>query len=96
MRRLGLMRTHPAETTTGGGAVALLIALVLGLDAETAAIIGVALGLVPALVTGLVRVGGITGAVQLLLRGERGQADVVTLLLIVFLVLVILVVLGRV
>ena len=64
------MTSRPAETTTGVGAIALLIALLLGLDSETAAVIGVALGLVPAAVTTLVANGGIRGALRKLYRGR--------------------------
>lgn len=61
---------RPAETTTAGGAVALLAALVLGLPAETAAAVGVALGFVPAVVTFIVNHGGIRGLARKLWQGR--------------------------
>jgi len=60
---------RPAEITTGAGAVALLLALVLGLDTETVAIVGVVLGFVPAAVTLLVNHGGVRGVIVKLWTG---------------------------
>lgn len=86
---------HPAEKTTGAGGIALLLALVFGLDAEIVAPLGVALGLVPYIVTTLVENGGIRGLVRRIWSGETGAVSIVEALLIVFLAVVILVVIGR-
>lgn len=90
------MRNHPAEKTTGVGGLALLLALMLGLDPEIVAPLGVALGLVPYIVTTLVENGGVVGFFRKILHGERGTVDAVTVLVIVLLVLVILAVADRV
>lgn len=55
----GQVRKRPAETTTAAGGVALLAAVLLGLDAEAASLIGVALTAVPAVVTWVVNRGGL-------------------------------------
>lgn len=64
------MKQHPAEATTASGAVALLVGLVLGVPAETAAALGVALGLVPSVVTFVVNRGGVSGLARKLWRGR--------------------------
>lgn len=65
------MRKHPAESAGGAGAVALLIAYLLGVDDPEALVaLGAALGLIPAAVTLLVANGGVRGVARLLWRGR--------------------------
>lgn len=69
------MKGRPAETGGAFGSIALLLALVLGVDDDTViAAIGVAVGLVPAVITLLVANGGIRGVIRVLWRG-RAQQD---------------------
>lgn len=66
--------TRPAETTAAGGSIALLAGVVLGVDdPETIALIGAAIGLLPAMVTTLVNAGGVRGALRSLWKGRTGE-----------------------
>jgi len=68
------MKGRPAESTAGVGSVALLIAFILGVnDPELVAVLGAALGLVPAAVTLLVSAGGIRGVLRALWRGRPNE-----------------------
>ena len=70
------MSGRPAETAGGVGSIGLLIAYVLGVhDPQTIAIIGAAVGLVPAAVTMLVNNGGVRGTVLKLWRGRQKQPN---------------------
>lgn len=63
--------TRPAETAGAAGSIALLIAYTLGVnDAQLITVLGAALGLIPAAVTGLVAGGGITGTAKRIWRGR--------------------------
>jgi hypothetical protein len=65
------MKGRPAETTTGVGSIALLVAYIMGVDdPQTIAILGAGLGLVPAAVTLLVAGGGIRGVLGNIWRGK--------------------------
>lgn len=66
-----MVRKHPAETSSGAGAVALVVAYLLGVDDPEALVaLGAALGLIPAAVTLLVANGGVRGVARLLWRGR--------------------------
>jgi hypothetical protein len=66
------VKGRPAESTAGVGAVALLIAYVLGVtDPQVVACLGAGLGLIPAMVTLLVDGGGISGLLRNLWRGRK-------------------------
>jgi hypothetical protein len=70
--RLDYVRTgRPAELTTAGGALGVLLAVVLGVDdVETVAALTVVVGLLPAAVTGVVNAGGVRGAILSFWRGR--------------------------
>lgn len=64
-------RTRPAEALAGTGAIGLLIAYVLGVrDPEQVAVIGAAVGLIPAVVTTVVDAGGVRGVLRKVWRGR--------------------------
>lgn len=68
------MRGRPAEVTGATGAVALLLAAVLGVESETVIVaLGVAAGLLPGLVTLLVAHGGVRGVLRLVWRGAERE-----------------------
>lgn len=70
------MKGRPAESTAGVGAVALLIAYVLGVnDPQIVACLGAVLGLVPAAVTLLVANGGVRGVLRTVWRGKSTKGD---------------------
>lgn len=63
--------SRPAEALAGTGSIALLVAFVLGVrDPEHVAVIGAAVGLIPAAVTTLVDVGGIRGLIRRIWGGR--------------------------
>lgn len=70
------MRGRPAESTAGVGSIGLLIAVVLGVDdPNVIAVLGAAVGLIPAAVTLLVSGGGIRGVLGSLWRGRKEPAE---------------------
>ena len=93
------MKGRPAESTAGVGSIALLIAVLLGVDdPNTIAVMGAGLGLIPAAVTLLVDGGGIRGIFTSLWRGRAKEntglsllETIVVLLLIAIVVLAVLV-----
>lgn len=69
------MKGRPAETAGGVGAIGLLVAFILGVDdPSTVVMLGAAIALLPALVTGLVDGGGVRGWVRKLWRGRDTPA----------------------
>lgn len=65
------MKSRPAESASGAGALALLISYVAGVkDPEALLALGVGLGLIPAAVTLLVVNGGLRGVGRLFWRGR--------------------------
>lgn len=64
------MRSRPAETTGGLGALATAIAVALGASTAVVAAAGIAAGLLPAAVTLLVVHGGVRGVLRALWRGR--------------------------
>lgn len=65
-----IVRRRPAETTTAVGAVVAAYAIVAGASQELAAALVLTVGVLPALVTGLVDAGGIAGIARKLWRGR--------------------------
>ena len=65
------VRKRPAEYGGGLAAVVVAVAYAAGLSADTIAALGVAAGLVPAVVTYVVDHGGIKGTLALLWSGRR-------------------------
>jgi hypothetical protein len=64
-------RGRPAEALAGTGSIGLLVAYVLGVrDPELVAVIGAAVGLVPATVTTIIESGGLVGLVRRVLFGR--------------------------
>lgn len=66
------MKGRPAETTSAAGAVAVLLAVILGLESvKLVAALTVVVGFIPALVTLLVVNGGIKGVLRMIWQGRR-------------------------
>lgn len=75
------VKGRPAESTAGVGSIALLVAVLLGVDdPNTIAVMGAALGLIPAAVTLLVDGGGVRGVLGSLWRGRAKQEAGLSLL----------------
>jgi prepilin-type N-terminal cleavage/methylation domain-containing protein len=93
------MKGRPAESTAGVGSIGLLIAVVLGVDdPNLIAVLGAAVGLLPAAVTLLVAGGGIRGVLSSLWRGKGAQSGLtlVEVLVVLLIVLVVLILVGYV
>ena len=88
------MRGRPAESTAGVGSIALLIAVLLGVDdPNTVAVMGAVVGLIPAAVTLLVSGGGIRGVFTSLWRGRSKETAGLTLVEVLVVLLIVLIVL---
>lgn len=68
--RKPVVQHRPAEATGGVGALATAIAAIAGADVEVVAAVGIAAGLLPAVVTYMVDHGGLLGTFRLILRGR--------------------------